>query len=266
MGTNLKFFDTNQLDDENTSYTFTSASTSLSNYLWDNNKYTKLQSSGSNDSTAEEWEFSFTSTITVDAMQMVTHNIKNFDIEYSLNNGSTWAYFYDVVNEGYTGYAGNTATSNYFDVTQVTGITDIKLTLYTTIVANNEKYMGQFRILEDIFEISKNPSRNNSEYEENSRLHRLGDSGNVYIYFGDKYHDTFLFTDATDTDITNLRNLKQRKEPFFILPGGGDTSLTQEPFRIEDMFYVNYINNFAPKLKRNLIGIGTAIEMEVLEV
>ena len=261
MGTNLKFYDSNELDDTNTSYSFTSASSSLSSYLWDNNYNTKLTSSGSDDVTDEVWTMSFTSTITIDAIYIGNHNVKAGNIQYSTNNGSSYNDFSTPI-----ALSGETEDYHIYTFNSVSGITDIRFTMNTTQTANAEKYCGQFRAFSLIYEMLTNPATDDFEEDENSRLHRLGDSGSVYIYFDGKYHNTFLFTDATVAEVTQLKSLKDRKQPFYIFPGGGDTAKTNYGWRIADMYYVNYINNFAPKLKQNILDIGTVIEVEVLEV
>ena len=260
MGTNIKFYDSNELDDTNTSYSFTSASSGLSSYLWDNDYDTKLTSSGSDDVTPEVWTMSFTSTITIDAIYIGNHNIKSGNIQYSTNNGSSYNDFSTAIT-----LSDETEDYHIYTFNSVSGITDIRFTMNTTQTVDAEKYCGQFRAFELIYEMLQNPATDDPEEDENSRLHRLGDSGSVYIYFDGKYHNTFTFSDATDAEIIQLRALKTRKKPFYIFPGGGDTTKTQWGWRIDDMYYVNYINNFASKLKNNIIGIGSMIEVEVLE-
>ena len=261
MGTNMKFYDTNELDSANTSYSFTSASSTLSGYLWDNNYNTRLISIGSDDVTDEVWIFSFTSAITIDAIYLGNHNIKSGNIQYSDDNQGSWNDFPTAIS-----LSNNSDTYNIYTFTETSGITDIRFTMSTTMSANAEKYCGQFRAFSLIYEMLSNPATDDFEEDENSRLHRLGDSGSVYVYFDGKYHNIFTFSDATDAEILQLKTLKDNKRPFYIFPGGGDTSITQYGWRIEDMFYVNYVNKFAPKLKNNILGINSVIEVEVLEV
>ena len=65
--------------------------------------------------------------------------------------------------------------------------------------------------------------------------------------------------------MTLFRSLKDRSNPFYIFPGGG-VDKTQEGFRLRDMFFVNFINNFTPELKSQLFDIGTVLNMEISEV
>jgi len=261
MGTNLKWYDSNELDSTNTSYSFTSASSTLSNYLWDNNYTTKLTSSGSDDSTPEVWTMSFTSTITIDAIYLGNHNVKAGNVQYSINNGSSYADFSTAIT-----LSGETASYNIYTFNSVSGITDIRFTMNTTQTVDAEKYCGQFRAFSLIYEMLQNPATDDMEEVENSRIHSLGDAGHDYIFFGNKYHNVFLFSDATDAEILQLKSLKERKKPTYVFPGGGDAAQTQYGWRVADMYYVNYVNLFAPKLKNNILGIGTMIEVELLEV
>ena len=261
MGNNFKFYTENKLDDNGT-YSFTSADEDLANYLYDNNYSTRLLSVGSNDTIDEVYIITLGSTSTISAVGLFNHNLKDFDVKYSDDNQITWYDFSVPINE-----TTNTDAYNFYSFTEVSSVTDIKLTGYTTQIANQQKSIGQFRAIDLIGEVSTNPYNIDISYNENSVIHPLSDGGNVYVQFGSKIYMMIDFDNATEADLVIFRELKNRYAPFFAHPNGGLSTRTQEPFRVQDMFLVNYINPYSPNLKNGyLLDIGTEISLELQEV
>jgi len=258
MGTNVKFFKDNVLD-ENATYSFTSANTSLSKYLYDNNLDTKLTSSGSDDLTPEVFLITFSSAKTIDRIFVGNHNIKSGKIEY-------WdgAAYVDFTNDAIS-WSANTANHNYFTFDSVS-TERIRLTMDTTQTADAEKYVGQLRAMEEIGEVQTNPSKVKFTYRKHQKKHIVSTGGNVQVVFGEKYQAMFYFSDANTTDITLFKTLNDNNAAFYVYPGGGDTSITEYGFRIQDMYLVNYVNDFAPNLKNNLFNIGQRITLVLHEV
>lgn len=257
----VKYFDTNNIDID-TTWTLTSANSALVNYVYDNQTNTRLISSGSNDATTEVWVATFAGSVTFDRIFINDHNIKAGDLKYSDDNQATWTDFSSAI-----AWSGNTVSSNYYEFTEVSGVTDIRLTMNTTQTANVEKYVNELRCFSELGEVATNPAQVDPEFDEDSRLHRLSGGGNVYVFFGEKLSVNLLFTDAGTSDMTLFRTIKNRGKPFYVYLGGGDTTILQEPFRISDMYLVNYVNKFAPKPKQGfLLGAGTVISQHLLEV
>ena len=134
----------------------------------------------------------------------------------------------------------------------------------TAQTVDAEKYVGQFRCFVEIGEVATNPSEIDFEFKDAKFLHQTGTGRTVNVTFAiDNYSAELFFSDASDADITIFRTLKNRTNIFYIFPGGGDTTYTQEGFRIRDIFPVTVVNDFKPRLKGNLLGIGTVYAMEV---
>jgi hypothetical protein len=261
MGTNFKFFSQNKID-VNSTFAFTSASTTLSQYLYDNNYNFRLTSIGSNDATPEVYTITFGSVKTGNRIFIGYHNFKNFTIQYSINSGGTYNDFSTPISE-----TTNTANYNYYEFDSVSAITNLKITANTTQTTNAEKILGQFRLMDQLGEVSANPYSIDPTYNENSFSHRKSDGGNVYVQFGRKMSMTISFDDATSADVDIFRALKDRFAPFYVFPNGGDSSRTQEPFRVQDMFLVNYTNPYRPGLRGDfLYDAGTEIELVLEEV
>lgn len=257
MGDNVKFFQSNTLDSSAT-YTFTSATTADSFKLYDNNRSITLSSTGSNDVTPEVWEVDFGTSKEVDSIFMDNHNVKSGNVKYW--NGASFVDFSPAIS-----LSSNSSETNYFEVTQVS-TEKIQITMNTTFVVDDEKSMGQFRAIELIGEPSINPTAILPDYAERSVEHKVSDNGSVKVDFGRKLSMDMLFEGNTDADIDMFRTLKDLRSSFLVYVNSGDTTLTQDPFRIQDMFQMNYINSFSPQLNGGLFGIGNNIRIIVAQV
>jgi hypothetical protein len=261
MGTNIKFYTSNNIN-INSSFSFTSASTILAKYLYDNNYLTKLTSSGSNDSTPEVLIITFPTVVAASSIFIGEHNIKSGNIKYSDNNQGSWKDFSTAI-----AYTNNTDTFNYHEFNEVQNITDLRVTMNTTQVVDAEKYVSQLRLINLFGELITQPFNVEFAYRENSFFHNLSDGGNVYVQFGRKASIFLHFDDSDNTDVSLFRGLKDYFSPFYVYLNGGDSTQVQEPFRVQDMFLVNYINEYAPNIrKKSLLNAGTEIDVELQEV
>ena len=90
--------------------------------------------------------------------------------------------------------------------------------------------------------------------------------GSYRALFGRKCHAKASFDDASDTDVDLLRTIHDLGEPVFVQINGGVTTYTQDGLRIQDIPLMNWINDFEPKIKNNIPGIGAVIDVEWQEV
>ena len=97
-------------------------------------------------------------------------------------------------------------------------------------------------------------------------MNETANGGNVQAIFGEKFRASMTLNDASDTDVTLIETLNGLADSFYILVGGGTLTFTQIGFRLRDMFLVNFISDFEPNIKNNIIGIGTVIVLEFWEV
>ena len=251
----MNFLDVNLIDEDGT-FTFTSADTSLAEYLYDRNRNTQLQSSGSDDVTDEIWDIEFTGSTPITRIHIGNHNIKAGKIEYW--NGAAWTDFSSAI-----AYSGETDTSHYHEFDSVS-TTKIRLTMNTTQTVDAEKVVGQLIATTEIGEVATNPSRFDFGFKEIGVKHTASDGRVVNVtHRTDAFEADLVFSDASTADMTLFRTLKDRKQPFYLFPCGGVSTYTQEGFRIRDLYWVTITNDFKPKLKGNLLDIGTVYAMEV---
>jgi hypothetical protein len=253
---NVKFFGINQID-ENTTPTFTSANTALLDFLFDNDRLTRLTSIGSNDATPEVWVLDFGSSKTFDRIFIDNHNIKSGKLEYW--NGVAYVDFSSAI-----AWSANATVTHYYEFNSVT-TTKIRLTMNTTMTVNDQKRVGSLIAFSEIGSVLVNPSKLTPIWPERSVNHRGSKNGSIYVIFGRKYKATIQFSDASITDIVLFETLKNYATSFYIYPCGGSGQV-ELGFRLQDIFFVNYTNEFNPDLNGNLYGIGQTLTMIVEEV
>lgn len=252
---NVKYFGPNRID-ANSTYTLTSAPSADSEYLYDNLRTTKLISSGSDDMTNEDWVIELDDSYEVDSIFIDNHNIASGSIQYW--NGSAYVDFSTAIS-----YSSHTNTTDFHQFDAVT-ISRIRVRMSTTQVANAEKFVGQLRLFNELGEMAANPETFVLSFPESSINHKTQDNKSVYVYNGRAARIELLFSDANVADVTLLETLKDLATPFYVFPGGGTTTFTNRGWRIQDMFFVNYTNEFRPEIRGNILGIGEVLRV-VLE-
>ena len=260
MGTNLKFFGPNELNSSD-SYTFTSASANLDYYLYDDDLSKQLTSSGSDDVTDEVITVDFSNTVTADRIFVGNHNIKAGNLQYSDDDQGSWKDFSPAIS-----WSANTDTHNYYEVTEVSGITDLRLTINTTQTVNDEKRVGQLRLFSELHEMVKNPWNVDREYFKKQIRNETDSGGSRIVNKGTKFRATIFFSGLQQTDSDALWDVSDRNSSFYVYMGGGRTDLWQRGWRVQDMYLVNWLGAFAPAVKGRIYDLGDDIQVDLEEV
>lgn len=256
MGTNLKFFGRNLIDD-NASWSLTSALNANRSNIYDNDLNSTLQSVGSTDATPEVWEIVFTSSKTFNRLFIGNHNIKSGTLQYW--NGSAYTDFSSVIS-----WSANATANNYYEFNSVS-TTKIKLTMNTTMVVNAEKFVGELRVMLNFGEMGVNPQLIRPKLGGGGNSFDVRTGGNVTIRFPDKFKGKINFTKLDATDYALLQSLRDAYDSFYVYPCGGSTSNVEECYRVQDMYFVNWVNDKEPIPRGELLGVGVAMNMELKE-
>ena len=265
---NVQFLKPNGLDAD-TTYTFTSALTTNSDRLYDRNKNFTVVSVGSDDVTDEVWLFEFGESINITDFFLLEHNAKSFYVEYW--TGSAYSVFtLSTKSSNLNGAVTSLLTTEdqadtHFNFSSV-ATTKIRLTMETTQTTDAQKTVGQVIISEEWGTMVVNPLDVDPSFEQDtSVVNTLSNGGNVFVDYGEKYADTLTFSNTNAADMLVIRNLKKSLSPFFVYPGGGYPN-PQEVFRVQDIYYCNYVNPFKPSLRKGLLNLGNDITMRLKEV
>lgn len=251
-----KFFTKNILD-ENSTYTTTSGTALSATYLYDRiltNIYTSV---GSDDVTNEVIEIEFSGSEAFNRIFINLHNIKSGIIEYW--NGSAWVDFSTPIS-----LSNNTDTVSYFEFDSVTS-SKIKLTLYTTMVADDEKKIAELLVFTELGTLTEAPVKTKISFPKYGIQRRAANGGSINVIFGKKYQGSFTFTSLPVVDVELFETLDNLGTAFYIWPCGGNT-YTNIGFRLKDIYLVNYINDFAPDDNANLLDGNHKITCDFDEV
>ena len=256
MGTNLKFYEDNKLTDLCT-YGFTSANESVSQFLYDRDPTTKIISVGSDDDTDEVFQVTFPSPVLIDTIFVLGHNIKLGTLRYGTSDDID---FSPILN-----WSGNATPNTMFSFTPTT-VSKLFLRLQDAMIEDAQKFVSNFVATKLIGEVQKNPSKLDFGYKDAKIVGQTYTGGSYTALFGRKASIKASFTDASDTDVSLFRTIHDLGDPVFVQMNGGVNSYTQDGFRTQDIFLMNWVNDFEPKLKSDMIGIGALIDVEMKEV
>ena len=167
MGQQIRFFQLPISDITNPNVTVTITDTvaedngqSIANFMRNRNLTSAWLTTGSNDSANTEVLFNLVDSERVDSVFLVEHNLKSFKLEWF--DGVTWSLIENVTDNELT------TTEHKVDAD---GVKQIRLTIYATIEANDDKRITQFNIVEEIGQLNGWP--------EISRVtHDLGQKSN----------------------------------------------------------------------------------------
>lgn len=250
---NVKFFKQNLIN-STCSFSLTSALTSSTIYLFDENDNTKLTSIASSDTASEIWDFTFSGAQTVSAFHMANHNFKQFSLKY-------WSATAFVDFSTPIATTTNSGTYHYMDNFTAVSTSKIRLQADKTIVADMEKSMGGFRVLNEMGEMSRNPVKANIKYHENAKNYYTDAKESVNVLFGVSTRFDLEWKNLPATDISLLEECKYLGEPFYVYLCGGTYCSTARGWRLEDITLVNYTNPFDPEIADNLLANGENIKV-----
>lgn len=244
----------------NADCTVTSSHGGTTSYLYDFDKYSKFTTSG-----AKRDTIAVTLTITlkvgatettcdINTIALLNTNVRAFKAEWYRASDASYQTIFDFTAEENSVYIsfGTIQTSR------------IRLTLYSTQQPNSEKSIGSLIIARQRFYLSKNPITYEMMYRDKRRALELGD-GQHHIAFTRfsnnrimKYGARLAFEFLNQQDIDNLEALKNEGQPFLFYP--------EASARPDEIYLVNWVNQFLARYTINYKGAGFSVDMELEEV
>lgn len=177
-----------------------------------------------NDATTVTMRINFAETLTVDRIALVSHNLKSFRVYYNGITANTFA-LTATANTSTTHYSNNSDTSHYFECTPV-GCTSVSIEMYSTIVANQNKYLGYLVISEEVTNFDgRVPSADGytPTLDTQAIKHRLSDGGTRIQTLEDKWHVQLSFDYLTQTARDELKAIFDDHSEIIFCPFGTST-------------------------------------------
>ena len=230
--------------------------------LLDSNSETFYRSSGTTDSRTEEIEITFTESKTIDRLFLRDFNGKDFNVMYDV--GGVWTHFSSVIDiDGSQANITETAfsESTYYAEFASVSTTKIRIQILKTQVANEEKYINQVIVTEEMGTFVGYPEVKNTVLDRSLRSKKTI-SGKYSIQKSIEAFRTYIKfknypTSATyNIDLDLAIDLHDSEDPFLVWLCGGKFGTSKfnyaiPGFRLKDVYQVqvsnsykfNYVNN-----------------------
>ncbi len=197
----------------------------------------------------------------IDSILLAKHNFKNFTVKYW--DGAAYQPFGTPI-----AVTGNTAASNFYQFASVF-TTKVQITITATVVANADKYLYQFLMLETIGQLSGWPTIKPS-YDRNKHATKML-SGKQFIVdnLGGWTHELTVKVLRADADLTILESVYNNGDGVLYWPcGGSETQFSSRRvgWRMEDIFLVRPSDTFRPEWYGGFYTSGMVVKVALTEV
>lgn len=193
--------------------------------IYDMDAYSIWRATGSDDSQTETIELQLfegngQTTRDIDFVALSNINFKRFKVEYSNDDGATWTIF---TGADYT--AANYALPDFLiSLAAPVQANRLKLTMYTTQIADQEKILGCFIAALATLQTSRPPDSAHKAFVETVRAVTLGDGSQDVTYIRrsaasyEFYSATVNFSHLPLAERDSLRAIKRAGKPFLWVP------------------------------------------------
>ena len=267
MGQQIRFFQLPISDITNPNVAVTITDTiaedngqSIANFMRNRNLTSAWLTTGSNDSANTVVLFNLVDSERVDSVFLVEHNLKSFKLEWF--DGVTWSLIENVTN--------NELTTTEHKV-GADGVKQVRLTIYGTMTANDDKRITQFNIVEEVGQLNGWP--------EISRVtHDLGQKSNRMLsgkYSISESVGAFSFDLTVDIE-TSQKDLDLYEKLFFlyrqgvmIYLSGGDESqflLKTLGYRKQDFYFMKPTKDYSNDFYKSIYKSGVKLKISFVEV
>lgn len=217
---------------------------------------------GSLDANNTTFEVDFANAVDLDFISLVGHNFKVYQIKYW--NGASYVNFSTAINE-----TTNAATTTFHEFTKVT-TTKIKLTIYGTFTADEDKFLAQFIATQKIGRLNGWPTIKDPKLSRD-RISTKMLSGKVSIKeqignFSCKL-DIKVYSD--NGDLTVFEKMYMSHEGFLVLLSGGvetQFSSVRIGYRNQDFYLMKCSDELTPEWYKGFYTSGQVVNIDLKEV
>ena len=194
----------------------------------------------------------------IDAICIRNTNIKKFRLRYSATAAGAYSTITTIVYNGTSDADGLVLTNAdddlYITFSELTA-GKIRVEIESTIVANEEKTIGELLAMHTNYSATDNATSLNQKVIDKKGEYRL-ESGVLKSWFNyRKYECKLIFSLANETMMENLRDIKMNNESFCIYP--------EPDSRKGDIWMVRWSNDWLELYTVNYKGAGYTIKIEM---
>ncbi len=258
-----QFFNTNQNIIETDDISFYSGEGTIYNAI-DYDRNTKYESTGSNDSTTEYLDITFYTadgeheSRTLDKLILLNTNVKYFKLYKNNWNGSGWDGWVEVLS------VTNNADSSLIESFTQISTYRVKLEMYTTIVANQDKYVGEFIVTSLLYEATMPMDVFNIKDIQDKNIQRLYDGTAQMVVFYNKWAASIEFHQISKTELNNLKDIYDLNTAFIVILEPYDYNGDYD--KPEECYRVIWTSAWEQKYYTNVKGAGYNVKLTLEEV
>lgn len=230
-------------------------------YLFDRRPTRRYISVGdASDLTQTTIKVNFTATQTVSRVILQNINFKELRVFY---NGATASTLSLTTTSGTTtSYWTNNSETSLYLMFADTNMTSLSIDIQSTMVANEEKKIGQLIITDQQFQFTRNPDRGglSPEMRPKEITHTMSDGGTVVFRIRDKIRYSLSGTHRLASEISGLRAVYDTKLPLLFVPFPTGSAWDGQAYEM------NWVGGFNVGLKPSdnytAVGYDFRIELE----
>lgn len=200
-----------------------SSNSATSNYLFNPDLQLQYQTDGfADDLTQTTIRINFDSTLTIDRIALLEHNLRSFQIYY---NGATANLLTISGPTTTTNFTTNSQTSHYLTLPTPLACTSLSFDVKKTIVANAEKAIGFLMISAQELDFTRIPNAAGytPSLEPKQIVHQMSDGGTRVHSVRDKWKIKLKLAHVDSTMRDDLRTVYNSHENFMFAPWGTHT-------------------------------------------
>lgn len=241
----------------------TTGTTSVSS-LFDRNKTTYYTSDGcDSDLTVTTIRIGFSSSKNISRIVLENINFKCFKVYYNSNTANLFTLVGAATNA--SSWTQNSDTSLYLKFATVSAVSIVTIACTTTMVANEEKEIGELWITDKYYSMTYNPAASEFTpvFARKQYKHEMSDGGAMVYVVQDNFKCTIKRNYVASSEFTSLLALNQLYDSFVFVPFPTGTAWDEQPLGV---YGVNWTNDFNFRYSQNYKGNGYSGDMTLEEI
>ncbi len=199
----------------------------------------------------------------IDCILLVEMNFKAYTIQYYDEDLAAWTNFSTAIN-----VTGNTTATKLHTFNTVSAKL-IRIIITGTFVTNDDKYMTQLIITEQLGEFSFQPMIKPIIDRGRKTTKYLSGKSHVIKNVAAFQVDIDMNNQTLDADLTLVETLFDSYEGFIVWLCGGTTTqydTQRQAYRLKDLYLVNVANEYKPEWGDSYYKNGMAVDLRLVEV
>lgn len=202
-----------------TMITASQGGTSGAGFLFDRKREKQFGSGDASDATLTTIQIDFDSTLTsIDRIGLENMNFKKFKVYF--NSASANLFSLTSANTGTSSWTQNSETSLYMILQSATSFISMFIEVSSTMVAAQEKKIGQVWVAQKQFQFSNNPTAKEYKVDiaRKEFVHNMSDGGTAIYVISNNWKADIKKTFVNESDHDDLKDIHDDWNPLVFTP------------------------------------------------